>query len=80
MNPTLPVKTLHGTSFASLCEDYVNCLREVEQASDVMANIEFNSRDYIGDDWQKAVEERGAMFYHLQAVRDYLMAHALHLS
>jgi len=80
MNSTLPVKTLHGTSFASLCEDYDNARVAVEQASDVMANIEFNSRDYIGDDWQKAVEDRKAMFNHLQAVRDYLMAHALHLS
>jgi hypothetical protein len=80
MNPTLPVKSLHGTSWHSLCEDYDNARVAVEQAADVISKIEFNQRDYAGDDWSKAVDERKAMFNHLRVVREYLMAHALHVA
>jgi len=80
MNPTLPVKTLHGTSWQSLCEDYDNARVAVEEAANAISKIEFNSRDYIGEGWRNAVEERAAIFKKLDEVREYLMTHAEHLS
>jgi len=80
MNPTLPVKTLHGTSWQSLCEDYDNARVAVDEATDAISKIEFNSRDYIGDAWETAVKERHDIYEKLAEIRQYLMTHAEHLS
>jgi len=78
MNPTLPTKNLHGTSFQSLCEDYEKARLAVEEAANAISHIEFNSRDYTNESWYEAVVERAAIFKKLDEVRTYLMTHAEH--
>lgn len=80
MNPILPVKTLHGTSWQSLCEDYDNARIAVEEASNALAKIEFNSRDYATGEWSDVVKQRHDIYEKLAEVREFLMAHAMHLS
>jgi hypothetical protein len=80
MNPILPVKTLHGTSWQSLCEDYENARIAVDDATNALSKIEFNSRDYAYGTWRDAIKERHDIYEKLSEVRDFLMTHALHLS
>ena len=80
MTPTLPIKTLHGTSWSSLCEDYDKARIAVEMSLEELASIEFNARDYTPELWEKAVKERQDIYEKLLEVRQYLMDHAIHLS
>jgi hypothetical protein len=80
MNLTLPVKTIHGTSWNSLCEDYENARIAVEEAANALAKIEFNSRDYATGTWIDAVKQRHDIYEKLSEVRDFLMTHSIHLS
>jgi hypothetical protein len=78
-----PTIHLNGTSPERLFEDYHNASRAVNAAIDVLANIEFNARDYYpqGDKvFELARAQRVEQFTKLREIRDELREVAAYVS
>jgi hypothetical protein len=61
-----------------LQDDYMAAYKALGKATEALATVEFNARDYyVQDDgaYIKAREERNKMFAHLERVNEYLVAH-----
>jgi hypothetical protein len=74
----LPTVHLNGTGRKMLQDGYMAAYETLEKATEALAAIEFNARDYyVQEDgaYIKAREERNKMFAHLEHVNEYLVAH-----
>jgi hypothetical protein len=74
----LPRLHLNGTGQAMLIDGYAKAHKAVEAASDALAGIEFNARDYYvisNTAYSEARAKRTEMFAKLEEVRAYLHAH-----
>jgi hypothetical protein len=81
MKTSLPVKTLHGSDWQALQNDYIRAMNKLRDAMEAVAFIEIHSRDYATfNDFSKARDEWYQALNSLSAVHDYLEESAIHLN
>lgn len=81
----LPTISINGTSAETLLEDYRAAYEALSTALDALTRIEFNARDYAQqengwENWKAAQAAQQARWAAVSAVRDDMLAIAIHCS
>ena len=78
----LPTVHSNGTGFKTLKECYDKADDALFDFIAAWEGIEFNARDYYvsgPEAWTKAIEQRQEMSSIIRAVREYIIAHQIHI-